>query len=125
MARHKRSNRLPTCTTHSAVRQRWSLLITLDPQAQRWVGYFGTGDRGSSADKVLTDDLGIIAVMTAAVSVQLSGDALGTNGSSSITLHPGMNLVGVPLNDSRITRVSDLLGLEGMNEQHYAGYRLE
>ena len=93
-----------------------SLLITLDPQAQRWVGYFGTGDRGSSADKVLTDDLGIIAVMTAAVSVQLSGDALGTNGSSSITLHPGMNLVGVPLNDSRITRVSDLLGLEGMND---------
>ena len=93
-----------------------SLLITLDPQAQRWVGYFGTGDRGSSADKVLTDDLGIIAVMTAAVSVQLSGDALGTNGSSSITLHPGMNLVGVPLNDSRITRVSDLLGLEGMKD---------
>ena len=93
-----------------------SLLITLDPQAQRWVGYFGTGDRGSSADKVLTDDLGIIAVMTAAVSVQLSGDALGTNGSSSITLYPGMNLVGVPLNDSRITRVSDLLGLEGMKD---------
>ena len=93
-----------------------SLLITLDPQAQQWRGYFGSGDRGSSADKVLTDDLGIIAVMTAAVSVQLSGDALGTNGSSSITLHPGMNLVGVPLNDSRITRVSDLLALEGMND---------
>ena len=93
-----------------------SLLITLDPQAQRWVGYFGTGDRGSSADKVLTDDLGIIAVMIAPASVQLSGDALGTNGSSSITLHPGMNLVGVPLNDSRITRVSDLLALEGMND---------
>ena len=93
-----------------------SLLITLDPQAQRWVGYFASGDRGSSADKVLTDDLGIIAVMTAAVSVQLSGDGLGTNGSSTITLHPGMNLVGVPLKDSRITRVSDLLGLEGMKD---------
>ena len=93
-----------------------SLLITLDPQAQQWRGYFGSGDRGSSADKVLTDDLGIIAVMTAAASVQLSGDGLGTNGSSSITLHPGINLVGVPLNDSRITRVSDLLGLEGMKD---------
>ncbi len=93
-----------------------SLLITLDPQSQQWSGYFGSGDRGSSADKVLTDDLGIIAVMIAPASVQLSGDALGTNGSSSITLHPGMNLVGVPLNDSRITRVSDLLALEGMND---------
>ena len=93
-----------------------SLLITLDPQAQQWRGYFGSGDRGSSADKVLTDDLGIIAVLIAPTSVQLSGEGLGTNGSSSITLHPGMNLVGVPLKDSRITRVSDLLGLEGMKD---------
>ena len=93
-----------------------SLLITYDPKAERWVGYFGSGDRGSSADKVLTDDLGIIAVLTAAVSVSLSGDALGTNGSSTITLHPNMNLVGVPLKDSRITRVTDLLALEGIKD---------
>ena len=93
-----------------------SLLITLDPKAERWVGYFGSGDRGSSADQVLTDDLGIIAVMTAATSVSLSGTALGTNGSSSITLHPGMNLVGVPLKDSRITRVTDLFALEGIKD---------
>ena len=65
---------------------------------------------------MLTDDLGIIAVLIAPTSVQLSGEGLGTNGSSSITLHPGMNLVGVPLKDSRITRVSDLLALEGMND---------
>ena len=93
-----------------------SLLITHDPQAERWVGYFGSRDRGASADKVLTDDLGIIAVMTAAVSVQLSGDALGINGSSSITLHPDINLVGVPLKDSRITRVTDLFALEGIKD---------
>ena len=93
-----------------------SLLITHDPQAQRWVGYFGSGDRGSSADKVLTDDLGIIAVLTAPASVSLSGDALGTNGRSSITVHPGINLVGVPLKDSRITRVTDLFALEGIKD---------
>ena len=93
-----------------------SLLITHDPKAERWVGYFGSGDRGSSADKVLTDDLGIIAVMTTPASVQLSGDALGTNGSSSITLYPGINLVGVPLKDSRITRVTDLFALEGIKD---------
>ena len=93
-----------------------SLLITHDPQAQRWVGYFGSGDRESSADKVLTDDLGIIAVLTAPASVSLSGDALGTNGRSSITVHPGINLVGVPLKDSRITRVTDLFALEGIKD---------
>ena len=85
-------------------------------KAERWVGYFGSGDRGSSADKVLTDDLGIIAVLTAATSVSLSGTALGTNGRSSITLHPGINLVGVPLKDSRITRVTDLFALEGIKD---------
>ena len=93
-----------------------SLLITHDPKAERWVGYFGSGDRGSSADKVLTDDLGIIAVLTAATSVSLSGTALGTNGHSSITLHPGINLVGVPLKDLRITRVTDLFALEGIKD---------
>ena len=91
-----------------------SLLITHDPQTGRWVGYFDTGDKGTSADKRLTDDLGIIAVMSARASVLLSGDALGTHGQSAITLHPGINLVGIPLNDSRITRVSDLLALKGV-----------
>ena len=52
--------------------------------------------------------------MKAPVSVYLQGNALGTNGNSSITLHPGTNLVGLPLKDSRITRVSDLLNLEGI-----------
>ena len=73
-----------------------------------------TGTRGGDADKALTDDLGIIAVMTAPASVLLSGDALGTNRRSSITLHPGTNLVGIPLNDSRLTRVSDLFTLKGI-----------
>ena len=73
-----------------------SILITHDPQTGRWVGYFDTGDRGSSADKRLTDDLGIIPVMTAPAAVLLSGDALGTNGRSAITLHPDINLVGIP-----------------------------
>ena len=48
------------------------------------------------------------------MSFYLQGNALGTNGNSSITLHPGTNLVGLPLKDSRITRVSDLLNLEGI-----------
>ena len=91
-----------------------SFLTTHDPTTQRWHSYLGDSSRGTAADKVLTDDQGIIAVMNNAVSLRLSGDALGTNESSSITLHPGTNLVGVPLRDSRIARVSGLFTLDGI-----------
>ena len=69
---------------------------------------------GTVADKVLTDDTGIITSMKAPVSVRLSGDALGVDGMSTITLNQGLNLVGLPLKDSRVTRVSDLFVLEGI-----------
>ena len=91
-----------------------SILITHDPKTQRWNSYLGDRDKGKRSDKTLTDDLGILASMRAPASVRLAGDALGTNGNSSITLHPGINLVGVPLRDSRIARVSDMFALEGI-----------
>ena len=90
-----------------------NLLTTLDPQ-QGWRSYRGESSRGTAADPVLTDDTGITAVMKNAVTLRLSGDALGTNGSSAIALHPSTNLVGIPLNDPRIARVSDLFGIDGM-----------
>ena len=91
-----------------------NFLITYDAENQDWLGYFGPSDEGTSADKGLTDDKGIIASMKAPVSVRLGGDALGADGMAAITLHQGANLVGLPLRDSRITRVSDLFGLEGI-----------
>ena len=93
-----------------------SLIITYDPKTQRWHSYLGPQDKDKPANKALTDDLGIIASMKVPKSVLLSGDALGTNGRSSITLHPGTNLVEVPLRDSRIARVSDLFALEGIGD---------
>ena len=48
------------------------------------------------------------------MSVHLSGDPLGTDGSSTIVLNQGLNLVGLPLNDSRVMRVSDLFALDGI-----------
>ena len=89
-------------------------LVTLDSQAQKWHSYVGTSSTGTPADKELTDDMGIIAIMKTPVSVYLTGAALGTNGTSSITLNPGHNLVGLPLRDERIDRVSDLLRLDGI-----------
>ena len=91
-----------------------NFLITLDPTTQEWLGYFGASDTGTSVDRELTKDIGIIAGMIAPVSVRLGGDALGTDGSSTITLNQGLNLVGLPLKDSKVTRVSDLFALAGI-----------
>ena len=91
-----------------------NFLITYDSQAQEWRSYFGASDKGRPADRTLTDDMGIIAGMIAPASISLSGSPLGTNGSGTITINPGLNLVGLPLRDSRITRVSDLFALDGI-----------
>ena len=91
-----------------------NLLITYDPATQEWHSYLGESSRGTSADTVLTDNQGIIADMKAPVSLRLDGDVLGSNGNSFLTMYPGTNLVGIPLQDSRITRVSDLFALEGI-----------
>ena len=89
-------------------------LITHDPGTQNWHGYFGGADRGTVADTVLTDQTGLLADVKTPISVHLAGDALGTNGASTIVLNPGLNLVGLSLKDPRITRVSDLFTLEGI-----------
>ena len=91
-----------------------NFLITYDSQAQEWRSFFVSSDKGTLADVALTDDTGIIASLKARVSVQLSGDPLGIDGSSSITLSQGLNLVGLPLRDPRISRVSDLFALDGI-----------
>ena len=93
-----------------------NFLITYDSQTQEWHSYFGTADTGTPADKALTDDTGIIAGMIASTSIRLSGALLGRNGTSTITLNQGLNLVGLPLRDSRIIRVSDLLVLDGIGD---------
>ena len=89
-------------------------LITYDSQVQEWRSYFGPADRGTPADRRLADDTGILAGMLAPAAVHLTGTALGANGSSTITLNPGINLVGLPLRDRRISRVSDLFTLPGI-----------
>ena len=89
-------------------------LITHDSETQTWYAYFGDADRGTAADKVLTDQTGILADIKTPISVHLAGDALGESGMSAITLTPGLNLVGLPLRDPRITRVSDLFTLQGI-----------
>ena len=94
-------------------------LITHDSQTQTWSGYFGDADRGTAADKMLTDHTGVLASIETPISVRLGGDALGTSGMGAIALHPGLNLVGLPLRDPRVTRVSDLFVLDGAADNLY------
>ncbi len=95
-------------------------LVTYDSQHgdwlnyRNWFSYLVPSDRDGSADRKLTDDMGIIASLKAPVSVRLRGKSLGTYRNSAITLKKGLNLVGLPLRDSRITRVSDLLAFDGI-----------
>ena len=84
-------------------------LITHDSQTQTWYGYFGDADRGSIADRTLTENAGILAGIKTPISVRLSGEPLGENGMTTIILHQGLNMIGLPLQDPRITRVRDLL----------------
>ena len=91
-----------------------NFLITYDSQIQQWQSYLGPADTGTSADKVLTNDTGIIASAIAPATLHLGGNPLGTNGNTTITLNPGINIVGLPLRDPRITRVSDLFALDGI-----------
>ena len=93
---------------------RVNFLITHDSDTQAWLSYFGASDRGTAGDRVLKADMGIIAGMFAPVSILLSGNPLATSGNSTITLNPGINIVGLPLRDERIKRVSDLLKLAGI-----------
>ena len=91
-----------------------NFLITYDSSIQEWLSYFVPSDKGGPADRRLTADMGIIASLIAPVSVQFGGDPLGTDGSSTIALNQGLNVIGLPLNDSRINRVSDLFTLDGI-----------
>ncbi len=93
-----------------------NFIITRDTVAGVWRSYLGPQSKGTLADRSITDDLGMITVMKTAVTLRLKGDALGTDGKSQITLKRGTNLVGVPLKNANLKRVSDLLSLTGIKD---------
>ncbi len=90
------------------------LLITYNRNTQQWNSYLGAGSKGGTADRALAADLGIVASLKSSVTIRIGGDQLGSGGTSTIGLIQGKNLIGLPLRDSRISRVSDLLTLDGI-----------
>ena len=74
-----------------------------------WNSYLGDSSAGSAADAAIGDDTGLIAVMSSAATLRLTGNALGTGGAATITLGAGNNLVGVPLDGDLLRMISDAL----------------
>ena len=59
---------------------------------------------------MIGDDTGLIAVMSSTATLNLTGNALGTGGVSTIMLNAGGNLVGIPLHSAQIGMISDVVG---------------
>ena len=81
-----------------------ALMITYDPASGTW--------NSRSDDVMITPDLGIIVSMISTKTVTFEGEAWG-NGTATISLHRGSNLIGVPVKDPDVVNVSDLLTLFG------------
>ena len=97
-----------------------NFLVGYDPIPQEWFAYFGDADRDSPADRALTGDMGVLVSMLVPVSIRLNGTPLVTDENSTVSFYPGLNLVGLPLRDKRITRVSDLYAIDGLADNAVA-----
>lgn len=94
-----------------------NFIVAFDPTTQKWFSYFRDADRAGPGDRALTAEMGIVVSMSVPVSVRLNGIPLSIN---EIPLYQGLNLFGLPLNDERIRRVSDLYTIDGISENAYA-----
>ncbi len=79
-----------------------NLLIVYDRATDLW--------NSRSDDVPITADLGILVSMSAEATVTFTGYAWD-DGASTINLTAGSNLIGLPVNDARLTNVSDIAAL--------------
>ena len=79
-----------------------NLLITYDGDGTKW--------ESNSSSVPITADLGVIVALGAETTVTFEGRPWG-GGSSMINLMAGSNLIGLPVNDARVTNISDIMGL--------------
>ena len=74
------------------------------------ITYDGTNWNSRSSNVMITADLGILVSLSAETTVTFEGRPWG-DGSSMINLTAGSNLIGLPVNDARVTNISDIMGL--------------
>ncbi len=87
-----------------------NIIITFGADGS-WNSYLGDDAPGMAfGDMMLGDSTGLVAVMNSAATLELTGEALGTGGVSTVMLNAGNNLVGVPLDSDQIPMISSVLG---------------
>ena len=89
-----------------------NFFVVYNSQTGEWISFFSPDDIAARGDMLLTEDIGIMTHLKSEVNIRLGGKPLGSDGRSVVQLNPGLNLVGLPLRDSRIVRVSDLFAVD-------------
>ncbi len=72
------------------------------------ITYDGTSWNSRSSDVAITASLGILVSLSAETTVIFEGQAWA---DTTVTLAAGSNLIGLPVNDARVTNISDIAGL--------------
>ena len=72
------------------------------------ITYDGSTWNSRSSDVAITGSLGILASMSAETTVTFEGQPWA---DTTVTLAAGSNLIGLPVNDARVTNASDISGL--------------
>ena len=86
-----------------------NMLIALDANQQASAYLPDVPATAAAGNIAIGDATGLVAVMNSAHTLQLTGNALGTGGASTISLRAGNNWVGVPLDTVQINMISDVL----------------
>ena len=74
------------------------------------ITYDGSTWNSRSSDVMITATLGILVSLSAETTVTFEGQPWA---DTTVTLAAGSNLIGLPLNDARVTNISDIAGLFG------------
>ena len=86
--------------------------VVYDSQTEKWISFFSPDDIATRENMLLPEDMGILVSLKSEINIRLAGAPLVSDGQSVVQLNPGVNLVGLPLRDSRIIRVSDLFAVD-------------
>jgi hypothetical protein len=92
-----------------------NFIVAYHAERRQWVSYLGEASRGTLADHPITPEMGVITVTKRSTMLRLKGHGFDDSGRVTIHLLPGLNLIGLPMNDSRLKTVSDLFNLEGFS----------
>jgi len=91
-----------------ALGKTWSLIISLNPETNKFQSFIPGTDEKAKSNIDITGTIGLIVLMSEAKTLTLQGNPWP---EGEIDLNAGLNLIGVPLKDERLEKVSNLSAL--------------